>query len=132
MAMRGSWSVPPSLFADVVEEDLTKRVRTIALAMLQEIVLRSPVDTGRFRNNNIVSIVSPVYASTVETDASGAGTISRGAAAMSGLEPIRRYSFRTTSLTRKGLKMVTLSRRLQAESTQPHSTAYHRRSNNDL
>lgn len=87
MAMRGSWSVPPSLFADVVEEDITKRVRTIALAMLQEIVLRSPVDTGRFRNNNIVSIVSPVYASTVETDASGAGTISRGAAAMSGLEP---------------------------------------------
>ena len=87
MATRGSWSVPPSLFADVVEEDLTKRVRTIALAMLQEIVLRSPVDTGRFRNNNIVSIVSPVYASTVETDASGAGTISRGAAAMSGLEP---------------------------------------------
>ncbi|NNA14041.1 HK97 gp10 family phage protein [Pseudomonas lundensis] len=87
MAMRGSWSVPPSLFADVVEEDLTKRVRTIALAMLQEIVLRSPVDTGRFRNNNIVSIVSPVYASTVETDASGAGTISRGSAAMSGLEP---------------------------------------------
>ncbi|MCT8955152.1 HK97 gp10 family phage protein [Pseudomonas lundensis] len=87
MAMRGSWSVPPSLFADVVEEDLMKRVRTIALAMLQEIVLRSPVDTGRFRNNNIVSIVSPVYASTVETDASGAGTISRGAAAMSGLEP---------------------------------------------
>lgn len=87
MAIRGSWSVPPSLFADVVEEDLTKRVRTIALAMLQEIVLRSPVDTGRFRNNNIVSIVSPVYASTVETDASGAGTISRGTAAMSGLEP---------------------------------------------
>lgn len=87
MAIRGSWSVPPGLFADVVEEDLTKRVRTIALAMLQEIVLRSPVDTGRFRNNNIVSIVSPVYASTVETDASGAGTISRGAAAMSGLEP---------------------------------------------
>ncbi|OZY60398.1 hypothetical protein CJF39_05815 [Pseudomonas lundensis] len=87
MAIRGSWSVPPSLFADVVEEDLMKRVRTIALAMLQEIVLRSPVDTGRFRNNNIVSIVSPVYASTVETDASGAGTISRGAAAMSGLEP---------------------------------------------
>ena len=59
----------------------------MALAMLQEIVLRSPVDTGRFRNNNIVSIVSPVYASTVETDASGAGAISRGAAAMSGLEP---------------------------------------------
>lgn len=87
MAIRGSWSVPPSLFADVVEEDLTKRVRTIALAMLQEIVLRSPVETGRFRNNNNVSIVSPVYASTVETDASGAGTISRGAAAMSGLEP---------------------------------------------
>lgn len=87
MAIRGSWSVPPSLFADVVEEDLTKRVRTIALAMLQEIVLRSPVDTGRFRNNNIVSIVSPVYASTVETDASGAGTISRGTAVMSGLEP---------------------------------------------
>lgn len=87
MAKRGSWSVAPSLFADVVEEDLTKRMRSISLAMLQEIVLRSPVDTGLFRNNHVVTILSPTYTPTLETDVSGAGAITRGLTAMTGLEP---------------------------------------------
>ncbi|WP_025126475.1 hypothetical protein [Pseudomonas sp. PH1b] len=42
MANRG-WSTPPSAFAGVVEEQLAQRVRVIAMAMLQDIVLRSPV-----------------------------------------------------------------------------------------
>lgn len=81
------WSTPPSLFAGVVEEALAKRVRVIALAMLNEIVLRSPVDTGRFRGNNIVSVGAPVYASSENLDPSGSETIQRGLSAMSGLEP---------------------------------------------
>ncbi|MCE1000017.1 HK97 gp10 family phage protein [Pseudomonas sp. NMI1173_11] len=86
MAKQG-WSTPPSLFAGVVEEALTQRVRVIALAMLNEIVLRSPVDTGRFRGNNIVSIGTPVYTTTENLDKSGGETIQRGLSAMSGLEP---------------------------------------------
>jgi hypothetical protein len=55
--------------------------------MLNEIVLRSPVDTGRFRGNNIVSVGAPVYASSENLDPSGSETIQRGLSAMSGLEP---------------------------------------------
>ncbi|HDS1682176.1 TPA: HK97 gp10 family phage protein [Pseudomonas putida] len=86
MAKQG-WSTPPSLFAGVVEEALTQRVRVIALAMLNEIVLRSPVDTGRFRGNNIVSVGAPVYTSTTNVDKSGGETIQRGLSAVTGLEP---------------------------------------------
>lgn len=87
MAKNRGWSTPPSMFTGMVEEALTQRVRVIALAMLNEIVLRSPVDTGRFRGNNIVSIGAPVYTTTENLDKSGGETIQRGLSAMSGLEP---------------------------------------------
>ncbi|HDS0956557.1 hypothetical protein PshuTeo2_36160 [Pseudomonas hunanensis] len=86
MSRRG-WSTPPSLFAGVVEEQLSQRVRVIAIALLNEIVLRSPVDTGRFRGNNIVSVGAPVYTSTANADKSGGETIQRGLSVMTGLEP---------------------------------------------
>lgn len=87
MAKSRGWSTPPSLFADVVQEQVSQRVRVIAMAMLNEIVLRSPVDTGRFRGNNIVSVGAPVYTNTANVDPTGAETINRGISAMSGLEP---------------------------------------------
>lgn len=87
MAKNRGWSTPPSLFAGVVEEALTQRVRVIALAMLNEIVLRSPVDTGRFRGNNIVSVGAPVYTSSANVDPTGSETIQRGVRVMTGLEP---------------------------------------------
>jgi len=87
MANSRGWSTPPSLFIDVIEQNIQLRIRVIAMAMLNEIILRSPVDTGRFRGNNILSIGSPVYTSTTDVDPSGGPTISRGLSAMSGLEP---------------------------------------------
>lgn len=87
MAKNRGWSTPPSMFTGVVEEQLSQRVRVIAMALLNEIVLRSPVDTGRFRGNNIVSVGAPVYASSENLDPSGSETIQRGLSAMSGLEP---------------------------------------------
>lgn len=87
MAKSRGWSTSPSLFADVVEQDLSKRIRVIAMAMLNEIVLRSPVDTGRFRGNSIVTVGAPVYTATESLDPSGGLTITRGLAAMTGLEP---------------------------------------------
>lgn len=86
MSRRG-WSTPPSLFAGVVEEQLSQRVRVIAIALLNEIVPRSPVDTGRFRGNNIVSVGAPVYTSTVNVDPAGAETLQAGVRAVTGLEP---------------------------------------------
>ncbi len=101
MAKGRGWSTPPSAFVGVVEEELTKRVRVIAMALLNEIVLRSPVGNpdlwkrppppgyagGRFRGSHIVSIGEPVYTVTTKIDPAGAETISRGANQLSGLEP---------------------------------------------
>lgn len=87
MAKSRGWSTPPSFFSGVVKDELSKRVRVIAMAMLNEIVLRSPVDTGRFRGNNIVSVGAPVYNSTLNVDPTGAETINQGLSAMTGLEP---------------------------------------------
>ncbi|UNM17273.1 HK97 gp10 family phage protein [Pseudomonas sp. ArH3a] len=85
--MARGWSVPPSLFAGVVEQDLSKKVRTIAIQCLNEVVMRSPVDTGRFRANNQLSIGSPIYTSREEFDKNGGATILEGVAKLSGLEP---------------------------------------------
>lgn len=85
--MAKGWSTSPTLFADQIEQDMARQVRVIAMAMLNEILLRSPVDTGRFRGNNIVSIGSPVYVNTTEVDPSGGETINRGLSVMSGLKP---------------------------------------------
>ncbi|WP_054882227.1 MULTISPECIES: hypothetical protein [Pseudomonas] len=87
MAKSRGWSTPPSMFTGLVEEALTQRVRVIALAMLNEIVLRSPVDTGRFRGNNIVSVGAPVYTSSANVDPIGSETIQQGVRVMTGLEP---------------------------------------------
>ena len=87
MAKNRGWSTPPSMFTGVVEEQLSQRVRVIAMAMLNEIVLRSPVDTGRFRGNNIVSVGAPVYTSSPNVDPTGSETIQQGLRVTTGLEP---------------------------------------------
>lgn len=78
--MAKSWSVDPSLFINQVEEDVGKKVRFISLQILNEVVYRSPVDTGRFRANNQVSVGSPDYGVTEATDKSGGSTLQQGSA----------------------------------------------------
>ncbi|MGE8302878.1 MAG: HK97 gp10 family phage protein [Pseudomonas kermanshahensis] len=101
MAKGRGWSTPPSAFASVVEDALTQRSRVIAMAMLGEIVLRSPVGNpdlwknppppgysgGRFRGSHIVSIGAPVYIQTTKIDKVGSETIAEGQRQLSGLEP---------------------------------------------
>ncbi|BBP71123.1 hypothetical protein PHLH6_31270 [Pseudomonas sp. Seg1] len=93
--MAGGWSTSPVLFADVVEENITRRVRVIALAMLSEVVLRSPVDTGRFRGSHVISIGAPVYVQPAKFDRNGGGTINAGASALTGLEPFTQVFLQT-------------------------------------
>lgn len=49
-----------------------KVVRGTLLSMTSKIIKRSPVDTGRFRNNWMPTFGSPSNAQTNETDPSGA------------------------------------------------------------
>lgn len=72
---RQSWSIPPHAFAGLVEADVNRKMRVIAIQLLTEIVRKSPVDTGRFRNNNAVSIGHPDYS---ETDFAGGNKLEQG------------------------------------------------------
>lgn len=103
------WSIPPSVFADQIDEEVSKRVRTIALALLNEVIERSPVGNpdlwknppppgyvgGRFRGSHIVSIGAPVYTVTTNVDPSGSDTRSKGMAALSDLEPYTQIFIQT-------------------------------------
>ena len=81
--MTKAWSLDPALFAGKVEEDAVKLQRAIAIQILERIDFASPVDSGRFRNNNMVSLVTPDYSSTTEVDPSGAKALQRGIAVIS-------------------------------------------------
>ena len=81
------WSIPPTAFINEIESELSRQARAIAMALLGEIVRRSPVDTGRFRGNHTVSIGAPVFATTANIDKDGAATIAAGQAVLAGLKP---------------------------------------------
>lgn len=85
--MAKGWDNDPTLFAGLVEEDVGKKLRIISMALLTEIVQRSPVDTGRFRNNNVVSVGSGDYSTTEEVDKSGSKAIQRGSAVIAQGQP---------------------------------------------
>ncbi|AVI85601.1 hypothetical protein BTW15_01235 [Pseudomonas syringae pv. tomato] len=81
------WSTPPTAFIAQIEGDMTKQMRIIAMALLGEIVSRSPVDTGRFRGNTTVTIGSPVFSNSQTLDPTGSTSISKGASVLGGLKP---------------------------------------------
>jgi len=85
--MAKTWSIDPSLFVKQVEEDVGKKLRFISLQLLNEIVMRSPVDTGRFRANNRVTMGSPDYASSASTDKAGGQTLQQGSAVIAQGKP---------------------------------------------
>ena len=57
----------------------------LSVELLSRMVMRSPVDTGRFRGNWNVSLSSPDLSTDQSTDPSGGSTITKGAAIISGL-----------------------------------------------
>ncbi|PIJ42833.1 hypothetical protein [Tatumella sp. OPLPL6] len=85
--MAQGWDFDPSAFTGKVEEDVGKHLRIISMALLTEIVTRSPVDTGRFRANNQVSIGYPDYSELAAVDTSGAATIQQGSAVIAKGKP---------------------------------------------
>ena len=74
-------------FTEKAEDKLALAVQKISLEMFERVILRSPVDTGRFRGNWQVGIGN-VPAGTLDlNDKSGRATISKAQAAALSLEP---------------------------------------------
>jgi len=68
-----------SAFDEEIQPYLNIVVRKFALEALKRVVMKSPVDTGRFRGNWSVSFGSPI-AGEDTTDKTGDTTIARGSA----------------------------------------------------
>lgn len=69
------WSIPFDVLAERAKSDVMSVVRMVALELFTRIVLRSPVDTGRFRANWAVGYGAPNMAVGSHTDKGGAATI---------------------------------------------------------
>ena len=59
-------------------------VRKTSLDLFSKVVLKSPVDTGRFRANWMAGVDSIPTGTTPQTDASGSGAIARMTATVTG------------------------------------------------
>lgn len=75
-----SWQgLRPSQFVLQVLKDGSELQRKITAAMLQGVILRSPVDTGAFRGNHRISVGSVDYTKDFQKkDKSGATALSDG------------------------------------------------------
>lgn len=54
-----SWQLTE--FADAAERELDRRYRAVIITLYNNLIRLSPVDTGRYRNNHIISIGKPEY-----------------------------------------------------------------------
>ena len=64
---------------DLVDDEINDVIQVIGMYCLRGIVQKSPVDTGRFRGNWIVSTGSPDLRTKAQTDKSGSASINEGA-----------------------------------------------------
>lgn len=69
-----------SKFAKEAPEKARTVVKKASTDVLTKVVLRSPVDTGRFRANWVATFQNPSFRTTTETDKSGQYTIKTGEA----------------------------------------------------
>lgn len=76
-------------FEGLVEEQILDATKRIGMAALDRIVMRSPVDTGRFRGNWNVSIGRRDLTVTPNLDKSGRETMAKGQAIIEGLQDIQ-------------------------------------------
>lgn len=65
-----TWSIDPSKFIGVAEDDLLTMVRIITLDAFGVIIRMSPVDTGRYRGNHRLTVGQPSDATTNNTSLS--------------------------------------------------------------
>ncbi|EGF7325964.1 HK97 gp10 family phage protein [Escherichia coli] len=76
--MAKAWDIEPSIFAGMIEEDVGLKIRYIAIQILTAIDIAAPVDTGRFRNSNLVSLQHPDFGISDNVDPNGTIAVQRG------------------------------------------------------
>lgn len=76
--MAKAWDIEPSIFAGMIEEDVGLKIRYIAIQILTAIDIAAPVDAGRFRNNNLVSLQHPDFGISDNVDPNGTIAVQRG------------------------------------------------------
>lgn len=76
--MAKAWDIEPSIFAGMIEEDVGLKIRYIAIQILTAIDIAAPVDTERFRNNNMVSLQHPDFGISDNVDPNGTIAVQRG------------------------------------------------------
>lgn len=75
----GQFTVDLTRFRLKTEEQIRQVVVKIAMDLFSLVVTRAPVDTGRFRANNQISLNELPGDAVLEFDKDGGATISRGA-----------------------------------------------------
>lgn len=60
----GQWSIPMQALAEKAGENAEAVIRKVTLDVFKAVVLKSPVDTGRFRANWNASLGTPDYSFT--------------------------------------------------------------------
>lgn len=91
------WSTSPALFADQIEKDLTEMQRQIVLELVDQVVINSPIDSGNYMGNHIVSIGAEDYSVNTRLDVLGAETKSAARAALTDLRPFSRVVLQNNS-----------------------------------
>ena len=76
--MAKAGDIEQSIFAGMIEEDVGRKSRYIAMQILTAIDIAPPVDTGRFRNNNLVSLQHPDFGISDNVDPNGTIAVQRG------------------------------------------------------
>jgi hypothetical protein len=75
----GQFALQLAEFAKKAGANADLVVQKVAIDLLGRVVMRSPVDTGRFRANWAVTVGAPSAGTTEATDKSGAGAVEAGA-----------------------------------------------------
>lgn len=70
-----TWSITPDDIIAGIEEDVTDHLKKVAESVFDNLEALSPVDTGKYRNNHIVSLNAPDYTWTEGTTGNNAREI---------------------------------------------------------
>lgn len=82
----GSFAQDISRFIDKTDAKMDTAVRKVSLELFSRVILKSPVDTGRFRGNWQVAIGAAPSGTLSLDDASGTATISKAAGQTAGVK----------------------------------------------
>lgn len=89
--MGGNFSLDLARATGAMRDRANRAIRKIALECFSNVILRTPVDTGRARGNWMISTGRPVAPAggTGKCDKSGAGVLAEVEAALAAWDPLR-------------------------------------------